>query len=97
MEQVQSNTKVAGVDVGKQWLDVAVHGLEDLTQVDNGPAGLAELIVWLKARDRTLAVNFARRIYARLWAHQSGRVLGDDVDASHPPPAASAPHAALTR
>ncbi len=23
--------------------------------------------VWLKARDRTLAVNFARRIYARLW------------------------------
>ena len=51
MEQVQSNTKVAGVDVGKHWLDVAVHGLEDLTQVDNGPAGLAELIVWLKARE----------------------------------------------
>ena len=51
MEQVQSNTKVAGVDVGKHRLDVAVHGLEDLTQVDNGPAGLVELIVWLKARE----------------------------------------------
>lgn len=51
VEQVQSNTKVAGVDVGKHRLDVAVHGLEDLTQVDNGPAGLAELIIWLKARE----------------------------------------------
>ena len=51
MEQGQSNTRVAGVDVGKRWLDVAVHGLEGQTQVANGPAGLSELIAWLKARE----------------------------------------------
>jgi transposase len=51
MEQSQSNTKVAGVDVGKAGLDAAVHGLEDLTKVDNGPAGFSALIGWLKARE----------------------------------------------
>jgi transposase len=51
MEQPQFNTKVAGVDVGKAGLDAAVHGLEDLTKVDNGPAGFSELIGWLKARE----------------------------------------------
>jgi transposase len=51
MEQRQSNTKIAGIDVGKSRLDGAVHGLEDTTQVDNGPAGLRELIGWLKARE----------------------------------------------
>ena len=51
MERSQSNTKVAGVDVGKRALDAAVHGLEDLTQVDNGPAGFSVLIAWLKARE----------------------------------------------
>jgi transposase len=51
MEQRQSITKVAGVDVGKQWLDVAVHGLEDIERVENGPAGIAELIGWLRARE----------------------------------------------
>jgi transposase len=43
--------KVAGVDVGKLKLDVAVHGLEDQTQVDNAQAGLTELVAWLKARE----------------------------------------------
>lgn len=51
MEQVQSNTKVAGVDVGKTWLDVAVHGLEDEGRWANTTAGIGELIVWLRARE----------------------------------------------
>lgn len=51
MEQRQSSRKVAGIDVGKHRLDVAVHGLEDAGQVDNGPAGYSELIAWLRARE----------------------------------------------
>jgi len=51
MGQRQSSTKVAGIDVGKRRLDVAVHGLEDATAVDNGLAGFSELIGWLKARE----------------------------------------------
>jgi len=51
MEQRQSNTKIAGIDVGKLCLDVAVHGLEDMTRVENGPTGIAELIGWLRARE----------------------------------------------
>jgi transposase len=51
MEQRQTNTKIAGVDVGKSKLDGAVHGLEDTTQVDNALAGHSELIAWLKARE----------------------------------------------
>jgi transposase len=51
MEQRQSSTKVAGIDVGKQRLDAAVHGLEDASEVENGPAGIAELIGWLRARE----------------------------------------------
>lgn len=50
MEQRQTSTKIAGIDVGKSKLDGAVHGLEDTTQVDNAPAGFSELIGWLKAR-----------------------------------------------
>jgi len=51
MEQLQSTTKIAGVDVGKACLDAAVHGLDDLTQVENAPAGISRLIGWLKARE----------------------------------------------
>lgn len=51
MEQRQPSTKTAGIDVGKRRLDVAVHGLEDATQVGNDPAGLSELIVWLRSRE----------------------------------------------
>ena len=50
MEQSQSNTKIAGIDVGKRFLDVAAHGLEDETQVENGPEGHGALIAWLRAR-----------------------------------------------
>lgn len=51
MERRQSSTKIGGIDVGKRWLDVAVHGLEDALRVENGPAGFSELIAWLKARE----------------------------------------------
>lgn len=50
MERVELITKVAGVDVGKHRLDVAVHGRAERTQVGNDAAGLDELIPWLKAR-----------------------------------------------
>jgi transposase len=51
MEQHQCNTKVAGVDVGKRWLDGAVHGEGEVVRVDNTPLGCSELIAWLKARE----------------------------------------------
>ena len=51
MEQRQSSTKVAGIDVGKGWLDVAAHGLEDALRVENDAAGISTLIAWLKARE----------------------------------------------
>lgn len=51
MEQMQSSTKVAGVDVGKAWLDAAVLGLEDKGRWPNTAAGIGELIAWLKARE----------------------------------------------
>lgn len=51
MGQGQPSTKVAGIDVGKLRLDVAIHGLEDETQVANGLSGVNELIAWLRARE----------------------------------------------
>ena len=51
MERCKSSTKVAGIDVGKRGLDVAVHGLEDTLRVENGSIGFSELIAWLKARE----------------------------------------------
>lgn len=51
MEQRQSNTKIAGVDVGKAWLDAAVHGAAEPLRVANTTAGVGELISWLKARE----------------------------------------------
>jgi len=51
VEQRQSSTKVAGIDVGKRWLDIAVHGLEDELRVENDAAGISALVAWLKARE----------------------------------------------
>jgi transposase len=51
MEQKKSNTKVAGVDVGKRWLDVAVCGCEEPLRVANDQAGIGEAVAWLKARE----------------------------------------------
>lgn len=50
MEQHQSSTPVAGIDVGKHRLDVALAGSPDEIQVDNSPDGLAHLLTWLRAR-----------------------------------------------
>lgn len=51
MERGKLSTKVAGVDVGKAWLDVAVYGLEDEGRFANTTAGICELVGWLKARE----------------------------------------------
>jgi transposase len=53
MKQGKLTTKVAGIDVSKLRLDVALHGSEDMLQVSNDPARRAELICWLKARGVT--------------------------------------------
>lgn len=55
MEQRKTNTAVAGVDVSKRTLDVAVHGLEETLQVANTPAGF-------EALDRWLASHQVRRV-----------------------------------
>jgi len=51
MEQGKTSTKCAGIDVGKRWLDAAVHGLEASIRVANDAPGLAELIAWLRAHE----------------------------------------------
>ena len=51
MEQGQSNTKIAGIDVGKRQLDVAVYGHCDELQAANTAAGISELVAWLKERE----------------------------------------------
>lgn len=51
MEQHQSNTKIAGIDVGKLGLDVALHGREDACKVRNDADGHGEVVAWLKARE----------------------------------------------
>jgi transposase len=49
MEQDKSNTKIAGIDVSKLKLDVAVHGRDEVAQVANTPAGFAGLGLWLRS------------------------------------------------
>jgi transposase len=51
MEQVQSSTKIAGIDVGKRWLDVALRDGGAWLRVANTAAGISELVAWLKARE----------------------------------------------
>ena len=51
MEQGQSNTKIAGIDVGKHQLDVAVYGHCDERQAANTTTGISELVAWLKVRE----------------------------------------------
>lgn len=51
MEQRQPSTRVAGIDVGKHNLDLAVHGQEDSKRVSNDEAGHAQVVGWLKARE----------------------------------------------
>ena len=49
MEQDKSNTKVAGVDVGKRWLDAAAG--DETVRVENARTGISALIDWLRARE----------------------------------------------
>lgn len=50
MEQGKITTKVAGVDVSKRHLDVAVHGEAGGARFDNTPEGHAMLAAWLAGR-----------------------------------------------
>jgi transposase len=50
MKQGKTNTKCAGIDVGKRRLDVAVHGSEDRLELVNETDAFGELIAALRAR-----------------------------------------------
>lgn len=51
MKRGKTNTKVAGLDIGKRRLDIAIHGETDRLEVANAStASFGELIAWLKAR-----------------------------------------------
>lgn len=51
MEQRKISTSVAGIDVSKRALDIAIHGVEDMIQVANTPAGFVDLGRWLQAHE----------------------------------------------
>jgi transposase len=53
MKPGETNTKCAGIDIGKRRLDVAVHGQVEQLELAHEPAGLVELVVWLRARGVT--------------------------------------------
>lgn len=50
MEQGEIITKVAGVDVSKLKLDVAVHGLDEAGAMTNDQPGFEALVAWLRER-----------------------------------------------
>lgn len=47
MERGKTSTKIAGVDVGKRWLDAAVHGEAQARRFSNDAGGIASLLDWL--------------------------------------------------
>jgi transposase len=47
MQQGKTSTKTVGIDIGKRWLDAAVHGVAPQVRLANSPVGIAELIGWL--------------------------------------------------
>ncbi|ESQ83987.1 hypothetical protein ABAC460_23835, partial [Asticcacaulis sp. AC460] len=49
MKQGKCTTDVAGVDIGKKWLDVALAKSTDHCRIANNPAGFTELTGWLRA------------------------------------------------
>ena len=53
MEPVEHSMKIGGIDVGKRWLDVAVHGSQEVERFGNDEASIADLIGWLRARGVT--------------------------------------------
>lgn len=50
MKMKKYNRKAAGIDTGKDKLDIAIHGANDLLEVANAAAGHEQLIAWLGAR-----------------------------------------------
>lgn len=50
MEQIILGNNVAGIDVGKRYLDIAVHGNKESIRVENNAGGLKDLIIWLNER-----------------------------------------------
>jgi transposase len=49
MQQGKTNTKCAGIDVGKSWLDAALHGQAETLRVKRDAAGLEALVAWLQS------------------------------------------------
>ena len=47
MEQRDVSTKIAGIDVGKYWLDAAIDGQATPLRVVNDAAGIKTLSSWL--------------------------------------------------
>ena len=48
MQQRKTNTKCAGIDVGKHWLDGAMHGQAETVRVRRDAGGIDMLIAWLQ-------------------------------------------------
>lgn len=53
MERYKPNTTIAGIDVGKARLDVALYGRSETLVINNSPAGIASLLDWLKSHGVT--------------------------------------------
>jgi transposase len=51
MQQRKTNTKCAGIDVGKHWLDGAMHGQAETVRVRRDTAGIGVLIAWLQSHE----------------------------------------------
>ena len=51
MKRSKSNTDVAGLDIGKRYLDVGFARSEDHKQFLNKPEAFDELLAWLRAHD----------------------------------------------
>ena len=45
---MQRNEFFVGIDVSKEWLDVAVYGMKEHIRIDNGSKGFTQLQAWLK-------------------------------------------------
>jgi transposase len=73
MERVERSTKIAGIDVGKRWLDAAVHGQGQTRRFVNDEAGRAGLVDWLTEQGVSRAGleatgGYERQIRSRLEA-----------------------------
>jgi len=73
MDKGNPSTTIAGIDVGKRQLDVAVHGRDQQHQVTNDPAGWETLVGWLDERGikrvgLEATAGYERGIRARLEA-----------------------------